>query len=85
MLPVKALEQEISSETSFIIHDNEKRDISQNLQSSTKNRILEHVRGGTDVILVTSAKHGSEPISVERYFSDIDPTRLFSFHHLLPP
>ena len=69
---MKALEKDIKSEASFIIHENEKHTISQGIHSRTKERILEHVQNGTDVILVTSAKHSAEPILLERYFSDSD-------------
>jgi len=67
---VKALEQNNSTEASFIIQDSEKNAISQSIERKTKDRILEHVKNGTDVILVTSAKHTTQPISLERYFSD---------------
>ena len=69
---MKALEQNIKSDATFIIHENEKHTISQSVHGRTKERILEHVQNGTDVILVTSAKHSAEPISLERYFSDSD-------------
>lgn len=67
---MKALEQDINTESSFIILDNEKADVTLNAHQRTKNRVLEHVRNGTDVILVTSAKHSSEPVCLERYFND---------------
>ncbi len=67
---MKALEQNNSTEASFIIHDNEKTTTAQSLEGRTKDRILEHVKNGTDVILVTSAKHATQPVSLERYFSD---------------
>lgn len=67
---MKALEQNNSTEASFIIHDSEKTTIAQNLEGRTKDRILEHVKNGTDVILVTSARHATQPVSLERYFSD---------------
>lgn len=67
---MKALEQNNSTEASFIIQDSEKNTITQSLEHRTKDRILEHVKNGTDVILVTSAKHATQPVSLERYFSD---------------
>jgi len=67
---VKALEQNNSTESSFTIQDSEKNAISQSIERKTKDRILEHVKNGTDVILVTSAKHTTQPVSLERYFSD---------------
>lgn len=67
---MKALQQSSSPESNFIINESEIADLSKSILNRAKTRILEHVRNGTDVILVTSAKHNSEPISLESYFSD---------------
>ncbi len=67
---MKALEQHSSTDPTFIIRDSENPIISHGVQARAKNRVLEQVRNGTDVILVTSAKHNSDPISLENYFSD---------------
>ena len=69
---MKALEENTSSALTFIISDSEKKQISQGTELRTKKRILEHIKNGTDIIMVTSAKYASEPISLERYFSDND-------------
>ncbi len=70
--PVKALEQHASTDASFIIHDSEKSIINESTQKRTKNRVIEQVKNGTDVILVTSAKHSTDPITLESLFVDIN-------------
>ena len=75
------LEQNINTGSSFIIDESERQLLSDGTEFRTKRRILEHVRNGTDVILVTSAKHASGPISLESYFSDSsDEIRTISFN-----
>lgn len=68
--PEKALEQHANTDPSFIIHDNEKSIIHESVQRRTKARIFDQVKNGTDIILVTSAKHSTDPISLENFFSD---------------
>lgn len=52
------------------MHEGEKHQQADGAQTRNKQRILQHVINGVDIILVTSAKHLSEPISIERYFAD---------------
>lgn len=65
-----ALQQQLPNELSFIIQESDKNELSNGAQIRNKKRILDHIKNGVDVILVTSAKLASEPFSLESYFSD---------------
>ena len=62
-------ETNISNEISFVLHNDENIATSSS-HNRTKQKLLEHIYNGTDVILITSSQQKTGPLFLQRCFAD---------------
>ena len=67
---MKAIEPNLINSPSFILSDDEKNIISSSAKDRAKERIIEHIYNGVDVVLVTSTQREKESSFIQECFKN---------------